>query len=309
MSEASRIADALGGGRRFGRNYLVSCPVSGHGKGAGDKQPSLRISDGDKALLVKCYGGCPTADILAELRARGLLHDHGRRHRPPDPMDVIRRKREDEERRQKGITKAQRLWGEGASIESTLAEQYLRARAIIIPLPNVLRFHPELPFWHDVNGKPRIHSCWPAMLAVIEDETGVVAVQRTYLDPSGRGKAKLPDGAKPKLTYGPKGAGAVRLGPVLEELGIAEGTETALSAKQLYGGTVWASCGSPKSVALPDEVKRVIIYGDNDDSGHRMANEAAVLFSAQGHKVWLSFPDEQFDDFNTALRLQAGGLA
>lgn len=304
---AESIARALGGSKSSGNSWWVSCPVPGHGKGNGDKRPSLRISDGDKALLVKCVVGCAAVDVLAEFRARNLLDGIGKRHEP-DPMQTIRRKQKEQEERQKGIAKAQRLWNEGIQIEGTLAEEYLRHRGITIQLPSVLRFHSELPFWHEVNGKPRVHSHWPAMLTAIEDDTGIIALQRCYLDPKGRGKAKLPDNAKPKLTYGPKGVGAVRLGPVAEELGLAEGVETALSAMQLYGGTVWASCGPLKSVALPEAVKRVIVYGDNGDAGQRIADEAAKRFHSQGRKVWLVFPKNGEDDFNDVLRYGAGAI-
>ena len=57
--------------------YLVPCPVPSHGKGRGDRSPSLRISDGDTRVLVHCFAGCDPRDVLDVLRRRGLLDDGG----------------------------------------------------------------------------------------------------------------------------------------------------------------------------------------------------------------------------------------
>jgi len=55
--------------------YLVCCPVPSHGKGRGDRNPSLRLADGDIRLLVHCYGGCDPCAVLDALRRRGLLEE------------------------------------------------------------------------------------------------------------------------------------------------------------------------------------------------------------------------------------------
>ena len=69
---AAEIARVLAGQPPVQRlndgGYLVSCPVPGHGKGRGDRNPSLRIADGDTRLLVHCFGKCDARDVLAELR-------------------------------------------------------------------------------------------------------------------------------------------------------------------------------------------------------------------------------------------------
>ena len=60
MSAARDIALALAGGQQRLPNgsYLVPCPVPSHGRGRGDRNPSLRLADGDTQLLVHCYAGC-----------------------------------------------------------------------------------------------------------------------------------------------------------------------------------------------------------------------------------------------------------
>ena len=48
-------------------------------------------------------------------------------------------------------------------------------------------------------------------------------------------------------------------------MGIAEGVETALSAMQMAGMTVWASLGASRlhNVELPPEVEEVHVFVDN----------------------------------------------
>jgi hypothetical protein len=51
---------------RNGSGWLVSCPVAGHGKGRGDSNPSVSVTEGqDGRALVKCHAGCETSAVLA----------------------------------------------------------------------------------------------------------------------------------------------------------------------------------------------------------------------------------------------------
>jgi putative DNA primase/helicase len=50
-SDLQRIACALGGRRLSTGGYLCRCPVLGHGRGRGDRHPSLLVQDGETALL------------------------------------------------------------------------------------------------------------------------------------------------------------------------------------------------------------------------------------------------------------------
>ena len=76
--DAQAIAKLLGG-RRQGGAYLCHCPVKGHGKGRGDRRPSLGVSDGDKALVVHCFAGCASAAVLAALRSLSPTGQHPKR--------------------------------------------------------------------------------------------------------------------------------------------------------------------------------------------------------------------------------------
>ena len=49
-------------------DYLVSCPATSHGRGRGDRNPSLHLSEGtDEQVLVYCHSGCSTDEVLDAL--------------------------------------------------------------------------------------------------------------------------------------------------------------------------------------------------------------------------------------------------
>jgi len=72
--QAEEIAKTLGNAKRVNGQWLASCPVPGHGRGNGDKNPSLSISDGDDGRpLFHCHGGCDQHTVFNVIRERGLL--------------------------------------------------------------------------------------------------------------------------------------------------------------------------------------------------------------------------------------------
>src|SRR5690242_20518923 len=83
MSDVANIARTLGG-KRINGGFLCRCPVGGHGKGNGDRNPSLLVKDGERAPLFKCFVGCAARDVLDALRRRGLWDDRNARSRQPD---------------------------------------------------------------------------------------------------------------------------------------------------------------------------------------------------------------------------------
>lgn len=48
-------------------DVLGSCPVTTHGNGRGDRNPSLHVTDGGNKVLLDCKGGCHVQDILLAL--------------------------------------------------------------------------------------------------------------------------------------------------------------------------------------------------------------------------------------------------
>ena len=137
--------------------------------------------------------------------------------------------------------------------------------------------------------------------AVQAPDRRVVAIQRTFLDPGGDGKA---DVSTPKKGLGRYHGGAVRLAPEGECLGLAEGIEDALSAMQLSGVGCWATAGAGRmaSVQLPPQVREVHLFANADAPGQEGADKAAKVFSRQGRRVVLHTPPAPANDWNDLLR-------
>jgi hypothetical protein len=63
---------------------MASCPVSSHGQGNGDKNPSLCVSETDEGKpLFKCFSGCSQESVFNAVKDYGLLDDL------PNAMDFL----------------------------------------------------------------------------------------------------------------------------------------------------------------------------------------------------------------------------
>jgi hypothetical protein len=61
------VLERAEGVRRVKSGWMVSCPLPGHGRGFGDRKPSVSVTEGDDSrALVNCQAGCQTEDIVAE---------------------------------------------------------------------------------------------------------------------------------------------------------------------------------------------------------------------------------------------------
>lgn len=298
MSITARDITTGLGGKWTGRTGMARCPAHD------DKTPSLSIAQTrDGRPLVFCHAGCKGEDVIGALKSRGLWPEREGAIRDPsylqgftyrhDGIDgADERKRRDE---------ARMLWDRALPAAGTLAEIYLRSRGIRVPVPECLRFLPRLEHYPS-------KKYWPCMIAAIQLNGAVLAVQRTYLDPLGAGKAPV-EGAKRSL--GPMGQGAVCLGPAMSMLGLAEGIETALSARQLYGFPVWATLSANRlaKITLPKEVTNLTIFADDGDVGMKAAFEAAEVYERCGLSVDVMPPrvhfGARFDDFNSVVREKA----
>jgi hypothetical protein len=113
------------------------------------------------------------------------------------------------------------------------------------------------------------------------------------------------------MTKGPLGTGAVRLGAAQEIMGIAEGTETALSAMTLTGMPVWASLGAKRlhTVELPPFVREVHVFADNDQPGREAADRACEAHCKLGRVVEIRRPPPEFADYNDFILADADAWA
>ena len=283
MTAAHDIARALGG-KPNGDGFLCRCPVPGHGKRAGDRHPSLSVKDGDKVPLFKCFAGCDPRDVLDALRARGILATNPcTRTRaassPPSPHDPD--------------PAALEIWRNAKPAPGSIVETYLRGRGIVLPVPPSIRCGTVMHL-----GRYPM----PIMVAAVQRPDGkIVSVQTTLLTHAGQ-KAPV---AKPRITTGTLGEGAVRLAQATSALGLAEGIEDALSAMQLTGAPCWTSLGAGRMqrVAVPDHVAALHIFGDNDAAG--IAAVERTAFAHRHRRVILRYPPEGVKDYNEFLRISA----
>ena len=210
-----------------------------------DRTPSLSVRIGRHSLLFKCFAGC---DRLVVLRALGKLgrsipcsatYDGGGVPPARSWLSIVHR-----------------LWVEGQPVGVTAGGRYLAGRAITYA-PDTLRFHPAVQL-----GPTRCAIYRPALLAAVHDGAGIVAVQRIFLDQTRDSLARDVD--PPRRLLGRPGSGCVRLAPVGDCLGLAEGVETALSAMQLLGFPV-----------CPARLARARRYADRHTRARRLSTRHA----------------------------------
>ncbi|MDE9447740.1 toprim domain-containing protein [Xenorhabdus bovienii] len=201
--------------------------------------------------------------------------------------------------RQKIIT----LYSRMPELKGTSAERYLQSRGIYSHQPiEQIRFCEK---------QPTYQGDYQAMWALATDSRGQLCyLHRTYLD--GDRKAPL-DVTKKMMSLQEDNylkyaeSVAIRMFPVASTLGIAEGIETALSCKQVYGVNTWSTMnsGHMEKFLTPRGVKHLIIFTDMDWSatGHAAAMKCAhknLLANNDLDKVSVRWPD--FGDFNDLLQ-------
>ena len=173
---------------------------------------------------------------------------------------------------------ARRLFGMGCPIAGTLVETYLRNRGIAaLEACRSLRFHPQC-YYRDATAQEKR----PALLAAITDLDGrITGVQRTWLEPTGRGKAAV---ATPRRTLGRQLGHAVRFGSAEAVMLAGEGIETVLSLKTVLPGLPMLAALAASNLGalvLPPQLQRLYVARDCDPAGEaafqRLARRAAGL--------------------------------
>jgi putative DNA primase/helicase len=277
--------DLWGGGRRAN--------VPGPGHGARDRSVSLLLARG--RVVVHCFAGDDWRDVLADLRARGLVDAEGHvtgsaaDHAPQPPGRTER------------VRTARGLWAGGGPLAGTLSERHLRLRGVA-GWPQDLRHHPAVPAAvYASEGARR-----PALLAAIREsgQGEVVGVEVTYLAANGeRARLRL---ARKTIGLCPPGA-AVRLAPAAPEILVGEGVFTCLSASERFGLPAWAllAVRNLRAWRAPAGVRRVVIAADRGRVGEAAAAALARRLRRQGVDVAVRWPPAPHGDWNEAAR--AGG--
>lgn len=259
-----------------------------------DRTPSLSVRVGEKALLLKCFAGCDTLDVIRAIRRLDC-------NIPLNKVPALSTSQYSLSPiwlRQRALD----LWDDARPLAETSAEQYLRRRSIVLS-PLALRFHRRTPL-----GRGKRALFRPAMLAAIHERERLVALQRTFLDLDEPRRAR--DLANPRRMLGRPGQGAVMLAPANDTLGLAEGVETALSAILLLDIPVWATLGNERlaHIAIPDTVTRLILLPDNDRGGRIGAAKATETYAMLGRTIETLWPPHGFNDWNDALRAKGKGV-
>lgn len=277
--QAERVVRQLGG-KWCGNFAMCRCPAHT------DATASLSVRVGTKAVLFHCFAGCTSAAIMVALRSGKVLapadHDPGQRQEGKADLNKV----------------ALAVWRQAKPFTSTLADHYLRSRAII-PDGITARFDPRCQF-----GAGAAKAFAPALIVPIEEDAGVVAIHRTFLRSEGGGKADIPE---PKRMLGNPGSGAVRWGglPTDGILRLAEGVEDAASVMNMLGGGlfVWPVLGVERyqAVAIAESVHTVIIYSQHGGEAARAIERATPHLKANGRQLVVKAPPHP-GDWNDLLR-------
>lgn len=285
------LADVVAGAgvnlKPAGRDWKACCPFHS------EKTPSFTIFAGGSRY--KCFGCGASGDVLDFVQA---LHGVGLRDAagmlvadtmprvelpslPPAPD------------KSEQIAEALAIWRAAVSPARTLAETYLRSRAITCELPLAVRYA-EIPYCRRGRDVPCLIAC------ISSPEGPLQGIQRTYLADDGLSKLDVP---APKKSLGKVSGGAIRLGPLESSMVLCAGVEDGLSLLQELQRPVWAVPGDTNlpRVIWPDPVRSVAVGGDNDKSGRDAAINAANAYAERGLEARCFFPSAA-KDFNQELQ-------
>lgn len=282
---AARIVKSLGGEWKPS-GAMCRCPAHN------DHHPSLSVRVGEQGILFKCFAGCSTIDIIRALRS-------DRRPIPTADAETEFVRADGSERRLTGRIRT--LWKEARPVTDMPVSAYIATRGFSGPHP-ALRYHERVPLGRGADVRFR-----PALLAAVEADAGIIALERLFLDP----RTGLPasDLDPPKLMLGRPHGGTVRFGAATDVLGLAEGWETAWSAHLLLGLPVWAALGADRFplVTVPERIERLFLLHDNDLSGRRGAGRATQAHARDGRSIEPLPPPRGFNDWNDLHRTKGRG--
>ncbi len=271
----TEVLGALGLDERMLRRKPMPCPICKDGVdrfqftdkfGEGNYHCRKCGAGGGFKLLQACKGMDFHAALCAVEQVLGMLPPAKPEAMAPNP---------------KRMTKlVQRVWDEAKPVTAgDEVDRYLSSRFLGLPsYPASLRFHAALGYYQkDGTAKARKVAEYPAMLASVRSPEGIVTLHRTYL--SGGAKLNAPD-AKKVLSGGYAGA-SVPLGEPTDELAVCEGIETGIAVLLATGKPVWCALGAGNLEPLwvPESVRRISIYGDNDAAGDYTGQASAYALA------------------------------
>lgn len=192
------------------------------------------------------------------------------------------------------MTMAERMREKACKIQRS---EYLAGRGLEVA-PG-LDWVKEMPYTDEGDKVARL---FPAMCAPIMRGDKFLTYHVTFLHGGKKADVKTPR----KILPGPgNSGGSCPLYPAAAEMGIAEGIETAIAAKKIFGVPVWAALNTALLAAWepPAIAKRIIIFGDNDSNyaGHAAVYKLAHRLKNAGLDVEIQIAPEVDSDWNDVL--------
>jgi len=204
----------------------------------------------------------------------------GERPAPPQPAGPSADDKREQDRRRAAL---QRVLDEAT--DRSVAEDYARQRGLGV-VPAAWHGHPALPYY-DADGGKLLGRAPAVVMPVLGPDGDLRSVHRIYVGRRERRKKLMPG------VVSLSGA-AIRLFDHGETLGIAEGPETAVAAYQMDGVPTWAVISTTlmEKFIPPPGVRRVVIYGDNDENfaGQKAAFTTANRLIREGYEVEVKIP-------------------
>ena len=177
------------------------------------------------------------------------------------------------------------LWKGSSPVScGSAAGKWLTRRCGLEVFPTCLRAHPGMAYRADGSS-----AVYPGMLALVSDPEGKPAqLHRTFMTRDGF-KAPVDECRRMMPGAVPKGSAVRLMDCDGDTLGIAEGIENAFCAADLHGVRVWSAINATmlEGWIPPPHVKRVIVFGDNDDNyqGQASAFRLAMRLCCQAEPL------------------------
>lgn len=228
------------------------CPLCGDGK------DRFRFTDHEGKGLWVCNqcGGGSGMDLLMRFTGKGFRELASEIDAIVGNIGTVQPKPRDYA---KARARIQEIYASAVETDINPVRKYLRGRGL--PSSKALKYTPRLKVWD--GEKATYH---PGMAALIMTQDGKCSgIHLTHLTEQGEKADVEPQKKIIKAVDNIKG-GAIRLTPVYEHIGIAEGIETALAVMRDYRVPCWAAISATlmEGFEVPDGVKKVSIFADND---------------------------------------------
>lgn len=182
-----------------------------------------------------------------------------------------------------------------------IVADYLAARGL--ELPPYLGECPSHDYWETNDSGELVKlGSFPCMVASLRDEHGTILGSHiTFLD----GNRKANVSSQKKMNGEVLNGAVARLYAATPSIGIAEGIETAIAAKMLYGINTWAALNTSllEKFTPPTGTTELTIFADNDANyaGQKSAYVLANRLAKTGLSVKVIIPEVVGTDFNDVL--------